>query len=202
MIRSRFIESTAALSVAGLVPLAAFAASDDAVSALPYDKTIGLTMRVLDGPDFDLVKYRGYVVWINIFATWCPPCNAEQPEIVRLARRYYDRGLRVIAMDGMETDDTVRAYRKKYDIPYPIAMDEDGGFTLALQKSKKPGSVFYPAHLLFTPQGYLSYFGVEEIDTENITSRIEGLLSLVEPSPSPGPVPTRTPAPPPTPHAG
>ena len=65
--------------------------------------------------------------------------------IDHVSKRYYDRGLRVIAMDGMESDDTVRAYRKKYDIPYPIAMDEDGGFTNALQKSKKPGTVFYPA---------------------------------------------------------
>jgi thiol-disulfide isomerase/thioredoxin len=183
VIRSRFIQNVVALSLVGLAPAAALAAAGDAVSALPYDKTIGLKMRVLDGPDFDLVKYRGYVVWINVFATWCPPCNEEQPEIVRIAKRYYGRGLRVIAMDSQETDDAVRIYRKKYGIPYPIAMDVDGFFAQALQKGKKPG-VYFPAHLLITPQGYLSYFGVDEIDTDTITSRIEGLLTLVDPAPS------------------
>lgn len=162
---------------------------------LPYDKTIGLKMRALDAPDFDLVKYRGYVVWINIFASWCPPCNHEQPDVVFIAERYYDRGLRVIGMNDEESDDTARAYRKKYQIRYPIAMDEDGGFTRALQVGKADRSLFLPAHLIFTPQGYLSYFHTGTFDIDNVTSRIEGLLTLVDPSQSPGPLRTRTPSP-------
>jgi thiol-disulfide isomerase/thioredoxin len=201
MIRAAFLHGASAIAAGALVPRP----EKSPTPGLPYDKTIGLKMRVLDGPDFDLVEYRGYVVWINIFATWCPPCNAEQRDVVALAERYYERGLRVIGMDAEESDDRVRDYRKKYGIRYPITMDEDGWFSRALQVgSQRDKDVFFPGHLLFTPQGYLSYFSTGEIDMDNITSRIEGLLSLVAPSPSPGPVPTRTPGPAPTPapHAG
>jgi thiol-disulfide isomerase/thioredoxin len=192
LIRFAFLRGVTAASIAAVSP-SPMPTERKRVPGLPYDKTIGLKMRVLDGPDFDLVKYRGYVVWINIFATWCPPCNDEQRDVVALAQRYYGRGLRVVGMDAEEGDDQVRRYRKKYAIPYPIAMDEDGGFTRALQVGQRAGDVFYPGHLLFTPQGYLSYFNTGGIDLENMTSRIEGLLTLVDPSPAPGSLPTRTP---------
>src|SRR5690348_16169905 len=100
---------------------------------LPYDRPLGLHMRVLDGPDFDLLHYRGYAVILNIFATWCPPCNAEMPALVNIASTHYDKGLRIIGIDVRESDDTVRAYRKKYAVPYPLAMDEQGGFAYNLE---------------------------------------------------------------------
>jgi len=127
-------------------------------SVLPYDRPLDFKMRALDGPDFVLSRFNGAAVWINLFATWCPPCNAEQPFVVASAQRYFDRGLRVIGVDFMEPDDTVRAYRKKFCITYPIAMDVNGGFTQALEVGRTDNDVVFPAHLFFTPQGYLSCY--------------------------------------------
>jgi thiol-disulfide isomerase/thioredoxin len=80
--------------------------------ALPYDHPLGLTLRALDGPDFDLVKYRGKAVLLNIFATWCGPCNKEMPALVEAAQAYSNRGLQVVSIDSRESDDAVRAFRK------------------------------------------------------------------------------------------
>ena len=79
--RAVFLKSAVSLLAATAVPSPHPSASPnpwqlcDQNPILPYDHPLGLKMRVLDGPDFDLVKYRGNPVWINIFATWCEPCT-------------------------------------------------------------------------------------------------------------------------------
>jgi len=122
---------------------------------LPYDKPLGLHMRVLDGADFDLIKYRGYAVVLNIFATWCGPCAAEMPSMVDAAAKYHDKGLRIVGIDFNESDDTVRAYRKKYSIGFPVAMDEHGEFTYSLERGIKDVDIEFPVSLYISPDGYL-----------------------------------------------
>ena len=90
-----------------------------AAAAGPPDQ---LGSETLDGPRFRLEAYRGKVVFLNVFATWCPPCRAEQPDVVAFAAAHPD-DTAVIGIDVREEDNTVRAYRKKFAIPYPIAMD-------------------------------------------------------------------------------
>ena len=102
-------------------------------NALAYDRPLGLTMRVLDGPEFNLMKYRGQPVLLHIFATWCGPCNREMPHMVEAAQDYASRGLAVIGIDAREEDDTVRAFRKRYGITFPIAMDANGTFVNVLE---------------------------------------------------------------------
>jgi peroxiredoxin len=75
--------------------------------------------------------------------------------VVAAAQEYFDRGLRVIGIDYSEPDNTVRAYRKKYGITYPIAMDMSGGFCEALEVGASKDQMVFPAHLFITPDGYL-----------------------------------------------
>jgi thiol-disulfide isomerase/thioredoxin len=166
---------------------------------LPYDRPLGLRMRVLDGPDFDLQKYRGYAVVLNIFATWCAPCNAEMPALVASANKYYDRGLRIIGINYAESDDTVRAYRKKYSIPFPIAMDERGGFSYNLEHGDKPLETAFPVSLYISPEGYLYCYksGSANHPDDEITYRMEKFLRDDPPQaplPSARPAATATPS--------
>lgn len=145
--------------------------------ALPYDRPLELKMRVLDGPDFDLMQYRGNPTVLHMFATWCEPCAIEMPHIVQLASAYAARGLRVIGVDFAEADDTVRAYRKKYGITFPIAMDEQGGFTRALQGADS-GRIELPASLYISAKGYLHCYtrGTTKHPGAELTYRIEKFL--------------------------
>jgi thiol-disulfide isomerase/thioredoxin len=145
--------------------------------ALPYDKPLELKMRVLDGPDFDLMKYRGHPTLLHIFATWCEPCAIEMPHIVEIANTYAPRGLQVIGIDFRESDDTVRAYRKKYGIAFPIAMDERGGFVEALENGRV-SSVSFPVSLYITADGYLYCYtrGTTKNPGPELTYRIEKFL--------------------------
>lgn len=137
-------------------------------------------MRVLDGPDFDLQKqYRGHPTLLHIFATWCGPCAIEMPEVVRVAQTYAAQGLRVVGIDYREADDTVRAYRKKYAIPFPIAMDERGGFTNALQGGWRADTqIEFPVSLYISAAGYLWCYtrGTTTKPGPELTYRIERFL--------------------------
>jgi len=141
---------------------------------LPYDHPLGLKLRALDAPDFDLVKYRGKAVLLNIFATWCGPCNNEMPALVEAA-----------------PDDAVRAFRKKYGIATPIAMDQNGGFTRALEVGTDASAhVEYPVTLFIDPQGYLYCVREGDMDAAQLTYRIQHFLTasaseLASPSPQP-----------------
>ena len=167
----------------------------DKSAALPYDHPLDMKMQTLDGPDFHLMAYRGKAVLLNIFATWCGPCNREQPAIVELAAQYEPQGLAVIGINDREPDDTVRAYRKKYSITYPIAMDRRGGFTRALQVGRSADiHTVFPVSVFITPQGYLYCYLTGSMSRRELDYRIKKFLvdapPLMTPSPSPSPTPS------------
>ncbi|HZV77292.1 MAG TPA: TlpA disulfide reductase family protein [Candidatus Babeliales bacterium] len=161
--------------------------------ALPYDRPIGLKMRVLDGPDFDLIKYRGQAVLLHIFATWCGPCNKEMPYVVEAAADYAPHGLAVIGIDSREQDNTVRAFRKRYGIAFPIAMDADGTFVQVLEVGMKHGTVNFPVTLFIDPDGYLYCDLVGGVSRGQLRYRIERFLTAsagaLKPAASPTPMP-------------
>lgn len=175
----------------------------DTSRALPYDKPLDIEMEVLDGKNFKLRDYRGKAVILNIFATWCGPCNYEEPHLVQAAITYAPQGLAVIGINDREADDTVRAFRKKYAIPFPIAMDRRGGFTIALQDGYTAAALntVFPVSLFISPYGYLYCYKVGAMTPDEMTYRIEKFLREEPPAPlvTTSPAPSASPAPP-TPH--
>jgi len=82
-----------------------------------------MTVQGLDGEMIRLSDYRGKVVVLNFWATWCPPCRAELPHFVDLYRAYKDKGVVMIGVSMDEAGpDYVRAFSKQVGIPYPIAV--------------------------------------------------------------------------------
>ena len=81
----------------------------------------------LDGNPVRLADLRGRPVWINFWASWCPPCQAETPTIRDTAEAYAPQGLAVIGISVQEaTEDDVRAYAETYGLTYTIAADLAG----------------------------------------------------------------------------
>ncbi len=74
-----------------------------------------------------LSDYKGKVVVLDFYATWCEPCRAETPHLVQMQRRYEGQGLQVIGLNvGGEDDHTqVPDYAKQFDVPYPLAIPDD-----------------------------------------------------------------------------
>lgn len=81
----------------------------------------------LDGNPVRLADLRGRPVWINFWASWCPPCQAETPTLRYLAAAYEPQGLVLIGISVQEaTEDDVRAYAERYELGYTIAADLAG----------------------------------------------------------------------------
>lgn len=78
----------------------------------------------LDGNPITLAALRGRPVWINFFATWCPPCQEETPVLRDAFADHEDEGLALIAVSVQETTvDDVRAYVERYSLRYTVGFD-------------------------------------------------------------------------------
>lgn len=78
----------------------------------------------VDGVADSLGNYRGKVVLMNLWATWCPPCREEMPALERLYREFGSRGLVVLGVDQGESASVAGAYARKLGITFPILLDD------------------------------------------------------------------------------
>jgi thiol-disulfide isomerase/thioredoxin len=86
------------------------------------DSAPDLKVKDLDGRELTLQTYKGKVVLLNFWATWCGPCRAEIPSLIRIQNEYKDR-LQIIGMNVDDDDaERLRAFVKDKDINYPVAM--------------------------------------------------------------------------------
>jgi peroxiredoxin len=82
-----------------------------------------LTLKSIQGRALRLSNYKGKVVLLNFWATWCPPCRAEIPDLMKAQREYGARGLQVIGITyPPQTPGEVRRFVRKLRVNYPIAI--------------------------------------------------------------------------------
>ena len=86
-------------------------------------KAPSLMLRNLQGRTLRLADYKGKIVLINFWATWCPPCRTEIPELIRWQREYRARGLRIIGITyPPQKLSEVRAFARSLKVNYPLAL--------------------------------------------------------------------------------
>jgi peroxiredoxin len=84
------------------------------------------TLIDLQGGSTTLSQLAGQVVIVNLWATWCPPCQAEMPALERVWRQYRDQGLVILAVDQQEPAGRVATFVEQYDLTFPVLLDADG----------------------------------------------------------------------------
>jgi peroxiredoxin len=97
-------------------------------SSAPIDKPVDLTLRDLGGKRVRLRDYRGQIVVLNFWATWCAPCNEEMPMLVGAEREYRPRGVIFIgaSLDEGKTRRNVPEFVSRYHIGFPIWVGATG----------------------------------------------------------------------------
>lgn len=80
------------------------------------------TLPTLNGQDLRLSSYRGRVVLLDFWATWCDPCRAETPRFVELQKTYGDRGLQIIGISMDDSPEPVRPFYQQFHMNYPVVM--------------------------------------------------------------------------------
>jgi cytochrome c biogenesis protein CcmG/thiol:disulfide interchange protein DsbE len=127
---------------AGRMP-PALAASGAALSAAPAvgHPAPDFTLHSPAGESFSLGALRGKPVVLNFWATWCPPCRSEAPELQSASQRYGGQ-VAVIGVDQGEPGATVQAYAAQQGLTYPSPLDENGRVSLAYGVHALPTTFF------------------------------------------------------------
>jgi thiol-disulfide isomerase/thioredoxin len=76
----------------------------------------------LNGQNLQLSSYRGRVVLLDFWATWCVPCRAEIPHFVELQQKYGDHGLQIIGVSMDDSPEPVRDFYQQFHMNYPVVM--------------------------------------------------------------------------------
>jgi thiol-disulfide isomerase/thioredoxin len=129
-----------------------------AVYSQSVQQSPSLTLKDIQGRTLRLSSYQGKVVLLNFWATWCPPCRAEMPDLIKMQRQYRKQGLQVIGITyPPEEIGEVQRFINKLRVNYPIALGTKETRTLFGE------SETLPLTIVIDRQG-------------NIHERIEGIL--------------------------
>lgn len=126
-----------AVALGGVVLLAAlFLSSGSQVGALDFEAT------TLSGEAVRLSDYRGQVVMLNFWATWCPPCRREMPDIQAAYAQHAAAGFAVLAINNAETAPAIQPFASSLGLEFPIVLDTAGSLQRAFGIRGYPTSIF------------------------------------------------------------
>lgn len=132
-----------------------------------------LRAQDLAGVPKTLADYRGKVVLLNFWASWCPPCLREMPSMERLRVKMAGRPLEIVALNSAEAPEEVNAYLARMKLGFPILLDPDGSNT-------KRWKIFaLPTTFMLDAEGRVRYVltGPTEWDEGEALGIIESLLA-------------------------
>lgn len=127
----------------------------------------------LDGGTVKLSDYRGKKVILNLWATWCPPCQAEMPHMQNFYEKNKDNGIEILAVNLTSMDNgqaTIKLFVDDFGLTFPIPLDEDGEIGRQYQ------AVTIPTSYMIDTEGVISKKIVGPMDEammENLTKAME-----------------------------
>ena len=141
------------------------------------DKIMSIDFTLYDqyGKEHKLSEYRGKTVFLNFWATWCPPCRGEMPHIEDLYKEYNKNKDEVVILgvaspnlgnEGSEED--IKEFLSQNKYSFPVVMDKDG--SLAYQY----GISAFPTTFIIDKDGYVTQYVPGAMDKETMKSLIEG----------------------------
>jgi peroxiredoxin len=152
---------TLALLLSGAIGLA-YTREQDSSSIAPDFRVTDLT-----GKTISLSDYRGKVLFLNFWATWCPPCRAEVPDFVEAYAEHKANGLEIL---GISVDtagkSTVTAFVEKYKINYPVVLETREN-TGKIVDDYQPGQ-FIPTTFVIDKTGRIRHKQVGAVDKETL----------------------------------
>ena len=156
----------------GLLP--AHRAAAETARFIPWSdaRTPPLALQDLAGRPHALADYRGKVVLVNFWTTWCEPCRDEMPSMQKLRERLAGRPFAILAVNFGESEPRVRAFVKQAGVDFTVLLDPN-------QEAPRPWRVrVLPASFLVGADGHVRYSVIGEVDWtgDEALDTLRGLL--------------------------
>lgn len=167
--------------VGGVVALLAYGFTRDTRyirSALIAKQAPSFTLTLFDGKVIRLEDFRGKVVFLNFWASWCVPCRDEAKTLEAVWQSYKDRGVVFLGIDIQDKEEDARAFMKEFGITYLNGRDANGKIAVDYGVWGIPESFF------IDQQGRITYKHVGEISSQIIDAKLDeakrGIVSAGE----------------------
>jgi len=120
-----------------------------------------------------LEQWRGQVLVVNFWATWCTPCRQEIPEFIKVQEKWASRGVQVVGI-AIDNNDQVRPYAAQLKINYPILIAGPDGIELARQAGNRIGGL--PFTVILNRQGGLAHTQLGGVNEQKLEALVRPLL--------------------------
>ena len=166
----------ALLSLALLAACCAASAAGGELKPWSGGATPSLALRDLQGKEHKLADYRGKVVVLNFWATWCDPCREEMPSMQRLQDKLAGQPFAILAVDYGEGAARISDFLKKIPVRFTVLLDRDTSAATAWKVK------VLPTTLVLDPQQRIRYSVVGDLewDSQSVEDTIKKLFPRVE----------------------
>ncbi len=139
----------------------------------PATVLLATSLQDLRGELQPLAQWRGKVLVVNFWATWCPPCLKEIPEFIRLQEQFGSKGVQFV---GIAIDEKMRVlgFVAKSGMNYPVLMAEQEGITLARNAGNRLGGL--PFTVIIDREGRTAKVELGVLDEAKLRPILQGLL--------------------------
>ncbi|MEY9861796.1 thiol-disulfide isomerase/thioredoxin [Catenulispora sp. GAS73] len=135
-----------------------------------------LSGTTLDGSKLDLSSFKGKVIVVNIWGSWCDPCQAEAPYLEHANEAYRDKGVQFVGIDTRDNTGQAQAFVKAKQISYPNLFD-DGNETLLGQLAGITSLASVPSTLIIDKNGGLAWRALRPVDFNDVSAALDTVLS-------------------------
>ncbi|MFD4560345.1 TlpA family protein disulfide reductase [Streptomyces sp. NPDC058469] len=191
--RSRAVLSTAGVAVAALVLSACssggtsggsgntnfITGSDGIATVKKGDRQAApdLSGKTIDGKTLDTADYKGKVLVVNVWGSWCSPCRAEADNLVQVAKATADKDVQFVGLNTRDTStEPAVAFEKKYAVPYPSLYDPTGRLMLRFKKGTlNPQAI--PSTIVIDRDGKIAARALQALSEDKLREMLDPVIA-------------------------
>ncbi|MFD8424219.1 TlpA family protein disulfide reductase [Streptomyces sp. NPDC059466] len=157
-----------------------FVAGKDGISTVAKGSRVDapdLSGATVDGRKLDVADYKGKVVVLNMWGSWCPPCRAEAPNFVKVAKDTEAKGVQFVGINTRDPETSLaRAFEKQYGVPYPSLYDPTAKLMLRFKKGTlNPQTI--PSTLVIDRDGKVAARTLQALSEDKLREMLDPIIA-------------------------
>ncbi|MGW2637786.1 TlpA family protein disulfide reductase [Streptomyces sp. NPDC001348] len=157
-----------------------FVTGKNGIATVPKGKRVAapdLSGKTVDGKSLDVADYKGKVVVINVWGSWCPPCRAEAGYFAKVSKEYQGKGVQFVGLNTRDSTTTPAvAFEKSHGITYPSLYDPTGKMMLRFKKGTLNPQLI-PSTLILDRDGKIAARALQALSEESLLKMLKPVLA-------------------------